>query len=102
MSGSNKMTLRQQVAEVRKLIDTPEKWIKTEYRKGGGKFCLVGAIFEVKRMFDLWMNHPSDLYQHINRFANLGSLRNLSRWNDLPDTTHADVMDVLDRAEAAA
>ena len=94
----------------RALIDTPEKWTKGAYARdargrvvgwldpGASCFCVQGAFHKAlghlgDSSFEVWHERVSDAFPaHFN---------SVQEYNDHPDTTHADIMAVFDRAIAA-
>jgi hypothetical protein len=100
------MTELEIIKAARALIDTPEKWTKrVGARDSDGAetdvlassavcFCVVGACRKA--------TGPNILY-----VRGLGTLRScikgsgtVHEWNDAPERTHADVMELFDRAIA--
>ena len=97
------MTTLEQLKAVKELIGTPERWTKgAAARNSRGDstvplaadaccWCVVGAVSIVDgcdvRAFDA-------VGTHLPPFA-LGSIH---IYNDLPTTTHSDIMALLDRA----
>lgn len=82
------------------LIDTPEKWGKGTYEPGPDCYCVVGALKAANGWseFEVWNTKAINaLYSACDdRFEGIVDL------NDHPDTTHADIMALIDRAIAAA
>jgi hypothetical protein len=75
------------------LIDTPEKWGKDSFCSNG-KRCAFGALigvgaFKAPEIRALELAHPEGTFGAVASF------------NDAPDTTHADIMALFDRAIAA-
>lgn len=95
-------TVKDNLIAAKALIDTPEKWGKEDYEPRPGCFCLAGAL---AKTFDL----PAEpatcesgpeyraLYAQVPRGPWTGPVN----FNDHPDTTHADIMALFDRAIAA-
>ncbi len=78
----------------RSRIESPEKWCKGSYEIGEAR-CIWGATQEVCGTY--W--NPADEY--LQPFAlELGHAGSASL-NDHPETTHADVLALFDRAIAA-
>lgn len=85
------------------LIDTPEKWLKGALSDSQETcFCAMGALGhsggfglvssdENPEMASLIANIPS-------HFSKIGSKHRLAEFNDHPDTSHADIMALFDRA----
>jgi len=101
-------TLRDDLIAARALIDTPEKWRKGEAAYWSAPFCALGAcshvasggnVFEPRRMNGmrraLRMSLPDGPGEEEFDFPT-------TRFNDDPDTTHADVLALFDRAIASA
>ena len=100
------MTLRDDLIAAKALIDTEEKWGKGQYEDDRGCLCALGAIR--KHHFGTagdgvgfeWLGDATAV-------ALKGALGTEWAWqvadfNDHPDTTHADVMALFNRAIAAA
>ena len=87
----------------RALIDKPEKWCQGGFHKGDS-FCAAGALREP------WMTKPvREEYYGESRAAELLAkavgiydFNLISRWNDAPERTHAEVLAAYDRAIAEA
>ncbi|MDE2104466.1 MAG: hypothetical protein KGL39_44940 [Patescibacteria group bacterium] len=81
------------------LIDTPDKWIKFHFQKDG-RFCADGAIVRFIR----WPGIDAAREFLKNGIGDkFGSMTDrITRFNDAPTTTHADVMAAFQRAIAAA
>ena len=84
------------------LIDTPEKWIKGEFSRNGC-YCAAGAIAAAVG------HNPRAAWARGSRWREAKDALELAlegdlllpEYNDAPDTTHADVMSLFDRAIAA-
>ena len=100
---------------IRKRLDSPNNWNKLVYMQGA-KRCLVGSLIEELNLqqdaeivleegqvfapkFDDYSSIPGHyLYlAHKELFPDF-VWRDLTRWNDDPETSHADVLRVVDRA----
>ena len=111
------------LTETRKLIDTPEKWCKYTYavydgmavsplgghaHSGKCSFCLTGALFHAT---DKVLNRSPDWHSLYEVFRKPVSKRmdakarsfpaSLVAFNDLPSTTHEDILALLDETLAA-
>ena len=83
-----------------RLMD-PAKWCKEPYSSGKYPHALCAniAIFEAAPdNFDL-QERASDL---LWKATGLPGSNNVPKWNDAPETTHADVIAAFDRAIALA
>jgi hypothetical protein len=76
------------------LIDTPEKWGKGSLQPADNCFCAIGAVMDVSMD---WVAGANRLSEHLP-----DGFRRVVEYNDHPDTTHADIMALFDRAIAAA
>lgn len=90
-------TVRENLIAAKALIDTPDKWIKDRFADGGC-FCAAGALkygsgFEAGEVWE------SAEYKAL--LAQVPGGRPLPSFNDDPNTTHADIMALFDRAIAA-
>jgi hypothetical protein len=86
-------------------IDTPEKWTRgcaarlandtsCHWRnEAATKWCLLGAYDVTDRKFGEGVNA-------LLRVEQLSPNSRLSSWNDAPGRTHAEVMNLLDKAIA--
>jgi len=91
-------TVKDNLIAARALIDTPERWIKGESRIGDC-FCALGAIGVVSGPGaepGLW----NGCHEALAHAVPNGDLY-VARFNDDPDTTHADILALFDRAIAA-
>jgi hypothetical protein len=92
-------TVKENLIAAKALIDTPEKWIKGSFHKAGC-FCAVGAL-------GMASNGNPENWGYDEREALLRALPvdavaySVALFNDDPDTTHADIMALFDRAIAA-
>ncbi len=96
------MIVRDNLIAARALIDTPEKWQKGRFRserKTYRCYCALGALFEVCGTgTDALASCRAAL---INALPVAWQPRMTARYNDLPSTTHADILSLFDRAIAA-
>ena len=110
------MSLKQSLIAARALIATPEQWTKnTSARDGRGMrcsvwasdavcFCIFGTIDRVSRPDPLSSARDgTELTHALEEWLppNLADY-SLDEFNDDPDTTHQMVLDLYDRAIAAA
>jgi hypothetical protein len=92
--------------KMRELLSVPERWTKASFardRQGNSLtnavdpravcWCLVGA----GKMCGIDPRPGSPAYEMLLRMT---PFRQLSWWNDAPERTHAEVLDLLDRAIA--
>ena len=86
------MTLGDKLIAAKALIATPEKWGKGKYKHDGRRCALIA------------IDHGGAGYAgHMAlREALPGDFACILAFNDHPDTTHADIMALFDRAIAAA
>ena len=80
------------------LIDTPEKWIKEHYVLEGCR-CASGAVRFVESGGDEF--GPLGEAHAAMRMVLPAGFPSIPDFNDHPDTTHADIMALFDRAIAA-
>lgn len=90
------MTLVDDLKAAKALIDTPEKWVKGTYEKDGCR-CLLGALIDSTHDFGSYGAAQRAVKAEIDDVQ-----LEIAGFNDLPSTTHSDVMRVLDGAIAAA
>jgi len=101
------MKISEALKKSRGFIDTPDKWIKGHYRttqQGKSRYCLVGAIragTAEDKDYDFY-GGPGNawltalcLQQVLTAYPTNSSIES---FNDSPQTTHAAVMRVLDKA----
>jgi len=95
-------SVRDNLIAARALIDTPEKWVKGNYLRGGC-LCALGAA----RLACFGVVHGDDVDDR-NPVAIALKQQLSAEWhgsvddfNDDRDTTHADIMVLFDRAIAA-
>ena len=99
-------TTHAHLVEMRKLIDTPEKWTKKCYaRTALGAptsyedtqatcFCILGALNRVTAGKPL----PGEVAEIKRHLPYCFEFITLDQFNDCPTTTHADILALLDRA----
>lgn len=90
------MTLRDDLIAAKALIDTPDKWCKGRMYSRDGRMCAFGALYCGFRSRD---EDYVDALMLLNAQSPKGRL---SAFNDAPETTHADIMALFDRAIEAA
>lgn len=83
----------QQIDEIIDLIGTPDRWCKRNFRAPGGRYCLRGAIREVDR-FETIRGIILETIQDTTGHA----YRKIEAFNDDPQTSHQQVVEVLLRA----
>jgi hypothetical protein len=103
--------LRDDLIAAKALIDTPEKWRKDDHLHAGS-CCAVVAVNRVSGTEGVWADgaRPSAmraaLFDHLPDEWREKPVFNIAirigDFNDHPDTTHADVMALFDRAIASA
>lgn len=91
----------------RELLSDPKRWNKGDLtNRDGTKMCVVGAMLRASNIFwenDCFKAAATLIRQHIpNGRVDLADdgLPLLGGYNDHPDTTHQDVLDVLDKTLA--
>ena len=72
-------------------------WIQEAYVAEGG-YCLVGALCTARRRGPFTPSDQFDAHRLIRN--HLGSQDSLTDWNDHPDRTRQEVLNVLDRIAA--
>ena len=105
------------LACVRETLADPRGWVKATYRlrsyeTGHVAYCLVGAIDHCAGVGSSGLNTREEIdraarikrivRQAIKDVQGYKSAIQIERWNDRRETTHADVMAVLERALALA
>ena len=75
------------------LLSTPDKWCKGALRSHDGRYCIRGAVMSVGATDQL---EPAIL-QAIGEVAGR-RFRRIESFNDYPNTTHEQVVTVLQRA----
>ena len=110
--------LADDLREARKVIERPESWTKGQYAKmaSGRKahsplmqqavcFCAVGAVCKAVGEVDECLPRSRRLTDFLREFVpenKRASLRGIVAYNDRKSTTHADILNLFDRAIAAA
>ena len=89
--------LKQDLIAARALIETPEKWMKGPWPEDG-RMCVLRAVEKV-----CGLAYGEGPYSPVGKALQdqLG-VDAIGPYNDLPTTTHADVLSLFDRAIAAA
>lgn len=84
--------------DAKALISDPEKWVKGHYGDcETGEFCSFGAMDQAERgSAGAWL--LADLTLDRAARAINPEFKDYIAFNDHPDTTHADVMALFDRA----
>jgi hypothetical protein len=106
--------------EARALIDTPEKWAKGYYAFGPDgstrdiedpeacRFCVRGALFRIESRFGYMVEAEASkaIYKAVPDAVRIPAdeIGNnaVVVFNDHPETTHAEILALFDRAIAAA
>lgn len=95
-------TVKENLIAAKALIDTPEKWGKEEYLdKLSGCMCAYGAIGVTLNTTSWLTAEDSAEASALEDALDECWGRNVAAFNDAPDTTHADIMALFDRAIAA-
>ncbi len=83
--------LKEALIAARKNVDSPEKWIKGALKGKNNTYCTVGAIHK--------LDIPCSLHFDISRtMRRITETESLSSWNDAPERTHQDILDLFDKA----
>lgn len=92
-------SVKENLIAARALIDTPEKWGKGSFRAVDGCLCAVGAlgVATTGNAHDWSASAYNALYDALPETAYAG----VPSYNDNPNTTHAEIMALFDRAIAA-
>ena len=81
------------LADVRRLLDTEDKWCKKHFRMWDGRYCILGALMSARAkslLYDLILASIHDVTR--------GRYRTVVQFNDSPVTQHRLIVAVLDRA----
>lgn len=94
-------TVKDNLIAAKALIDTPAKWIKGTSELDGC-FCAIGALNRISPPLGHYddLTPPDPAYEALVSALPDGECF-VARFNDEPATTHADIMDLFDRAIAA-
>jgi len=95
------MTIRDDLIAAKALIDTPEKWWKGPAIGPAGEMCAVRACEKAVGLPPMGMHDDPygrayEMFIALNGKTPRGFV--VSTYNDMPDTAHADIMAVFDRA----
>ena len=94
------MTLKSDLIAAKALIDTPEKWMKGGFwDEKRTCFCVAGALRETETKLGEFRR---DMWRLVIEALPEWAAGYIPDFNDAPETTHADVMALFDRAIAAA
>lgn len=96
------------ILKARELLSDPGKWHQGGYKRGGA-FCVLGALgWRKKYVFRKGSKAPCGSNTILARLVNALPAYaerspepqnwNIARFNDSPNTTHADILALLDRA----
>jgi hypothetical protein len=95
------MTVKENLIAAKALIDTPEKWGKGEYKPSPGCFCAFGALMAARGVDPEDDTSVTDEDRALAKALPSGWHKVTSEvadFNDHPDTTHADIMALFQRA----
>ena len=81
----------------KRLIDAPEKWCKGTTDGQNGSTCMYGALGDAINTAGV-----ADLGNPLMRYLDAACGQAAPLWNDLPTTTHTDILGAFDRAIALA
>jgi hypothetical protein len=96
------MSLQSDLIEVRRVLATPEKWVKGRYTNGDGCYCILGAGKYVTGKGDGGQEFKNALIAALPQNAPEDARFFPHVFNDADTTTHADILAWLDRAIKAA
>lgn len=87
----------------RELLSDPTRWHKGWFSDGEGAFCVRGALGHVAGTYpttplETWHRLRDHLPEGFRQFS--GGPDMLAAFNDDPDTTHADIINLLDKTLA--
>ena len=115
------MSQKKILTKARELISEPDRWVKGAYSLDkyfnhvhrnapeACRWCLSGSIEAATEM--LAVSTRSDIFLYLSKeymeakrvllkMSDLDGFPSISQWNDHPDRTHKEVIDLLDRAIA--
>jgi hypothetical protein len=109
------MQLSQLLIDAKELIKDPESWTKGEYARNAAgvkvsdnhpnacQWCTVGALWKASGFLRGYSAVDPQKSSLVNDACELllqaiGRKRDLSPWNDLPQTTHDDIMNAYNKA----
>lgn len=102
------MTTHEVLVAARNRLSDPENWCPEGTHGEGGQMCVAITIADISGTDE--MDEYGPLYEPAcgavldvlgRSRGRLGNGVVVGYWNDAPETTHADVLSVLDRAIAA-
>lgn len=104
--GSEMATVRENLIAAKALIDTPEKWLKGALSTGDDTcFCAMGALGHAGGFGLVASDKTPEMASLLDSipasFVWVRDRHRLAAYNDHPNTTHADIMALFDRAIAA-
>jgi hypothetical protein len=98
------MSVKEDLRAVRQLLSDPERWIKGAYHRpsvydGKESYCLRGAVDHVVGYCsgEHWIRIRRLMDVSISRIRK-NHIGGMVAFNDAPETTHEDVLAVLDLA----
>ena len=93
-------SVRENLIAAKALITDPKKWGREEYHDTlTGCMCAYGAIGGALGSINWWNVEHSPEALALEAALPPGDwLSNVARYNDAPDTDHADIMALFDRA----
>jgi hypothetical protein len=78
--------------QIKNLLRSPDNWVQgASFDVRGPAYCLMGAILHSAREWPIQG-------QVIELFLAMTGARGIPRWNDAEDRTHAEVVDLIERA----
>lgn len=101
--------MKEQLKEIRKLIENPENWTKRFYARDkfdrevydvseeACKWCLLGAINRIMRSKENYKNYLVVILILENAIRSITNHYNIVKFNDDPKTTHEDILNLLDK-----
>jgi hypothetical protein len=94
------MTLANDLRTVRKLIETPDKWVRLHNTKKIGVYSLYSAIIQGSRDTHKTIGLIVQFIECKNRLDH--PVRKIAAYSRAKTTTHADIIALLDKVIAAA
>lgn len=97
--GDN-MSVKDDLIAARALIDTPENWLR-DAPENGNRFCALGACWHIVEDHETTLGKLGLAITKAlpSSFVPDGSAKlAVAQFNDAPETTHADIMALFDRA----
>lgn len=90
------------ILKARELLSDPKRWCKDEYISCGERisYCTIGAIKTVSGQINVFAscNPTAEAARDRVECFLPDQFNSVHEYNDHPDTTHADVLALLDRA----